>query len=1306
MKLKRTSLKLIILLFFLSLFTIGIQNSSKESPYHKEVTNGLNFKPPDLKLSENRSDPNEVYREYYLGITINTENASASQFAKEQAAIECGQLGEQNLVVIDDYWYNLPKRVDSLPIGFGVIDYLIEMVGGMKPILQTNFWNLTESYDLNLVISPSMPEDTLINDTIFIEQWVDHCVNLTTEQEQDFFILSKEVNDYWSPSYPKPGDSVNNTYEDFLQLMRNSTEAIHKVAPNTKTIIEFRMPSLNANNQWDLVSQVNSSHCDVIGFTSYPYLLNDSSGLQGTLYPTPQDLPDDYYEKILDYTNMPIAFTEIGWSTSNMTDANRDFTGTNETEQEDFIDIFFEQINQLPQVELVNWLYLHDTENKTEETNPNQLIGIKHLNGTKKLAYDNWQRVANRTYLDKSEVVFNLNSINTAMTSDYSNINVTVNVDKSHAAMFWIVNASSNDNSNIYNLSGSTKLNSTSFLVNETNLPKGSYNLKIIGNFEEVYTNWTIIVPVFTEPSSLLLTSNASFSEPDVKFTLNWTKSIYANNYSVFWSTHSISDSNINATNDVYLLYNGTALEFDIIDWRFGTFYFKVFAINEYGNSSSEIQINFKSTYYVDNVNGDDSNDGRSPKNAWMSIDKVNSFSFKPGDTVLFRRGGMWRGPLEPQSGNSTNRITYGAYGEGAKPKILGSWNKSSTSDWFEEDINIWTTNRSKEIGAEILTNPSFDVNRADWWFSNATGTQAVWYRDLFQYDSGPASVGINCTKIGDSADDIYLTATKIDIVAGCFYNFSFRAKCTQEFNISEINIIKSGGNYGKLFSHASNQTPTIKTVWTTYHVLFKASETNNSGWLVFSLGDCLPEGSTFNIDTLSFKKLQNDTLFYTDVGNLILNNEEQCGWKMWYESDLNTQGEFWYDEENWIIKMYSTQNPGSYYSSIETCNGMHIIDEEGQHNIIYENLHLMYGSAHGIGGGNTHNITIKDCDFSYIGGSELPSINYNNIRFGNAVEFWANASNNIVEGCNIWEIYDAGITNQGIEENNVQNNLIYRNNTIWNCEYSFEIWNQPTSAQMHNVYVENNTCFNAGFGWGNPQRYDPHGFHVLLGYNTANTSNVYIRNNIFYETNTSCIYVVTPNWYENATIDYNQYYSTALVFLNSTTTYGTSQFAEYQAGTGFDEHSIVLNRQPEFNNLVISPSTIYVGTKISATVEVTSIFNPKSVWIEVQGKNYTMTLYIGKYNFTWTYNSTGTFEYTIYANDTIGNLNQMVGTITVKSVPLIGGGGGGGDGGDDGKDQTIPSYNILIILGIILIITLFMIKLKISRLIKSNFPK
>jgi hypothetical protein len=40
-------------------------------------------------------------------------------------------------------------------------------------------------------------------------------------------------------------------------------------------------------------------------------------------------------------------------------------------------------------------------------------------------------------------------------------------------------------------------------------------------------------------------------------------------------------------------------------------------------------------TYYVDAVNGRDSNSGTSVSSPWKTIAKVNSFTFKAGDNIL-----------------------------------------------------------------------------------------------------------------------------------------------------------------------------------------------------------------------------------------------------------------------------------------------------------------------------------------------------------------------------------------------------------------------------------------------------------------------------------------------------------------------------------------------------------------------------------------------------------------------------------------------------------------------------------------------
>lgn len=81
------------------------------------------------------------------------------------------------------------------------------------------------------------------------------------------------------------------------------------------------------------------------------------------------------------------------------------------------------------------------------------------------------------------------------------------------------------------------------------------------------------------------------------------------------------------------------------------------------------------SAYYVDAVNGDDGEDGRSPARAWQTVAKVNASAFLPGDRVLFKRGQTWSGTRlsVPSSGIAGKRILIAAYGAGALPIITGA---------------------------------------------------------------------------------------------------------------------------------------------------------------------------------------------------------------------------------------------------------------------------------------------------------------------------------------------------------------------------------------------------------------------------------------------------------------------------------------------------------------------------------------------------------------------------------------------------------------------------------------------------------
>jgi hypothetical protein len=111
-------------------------------------------------------------------------------------------------------------------------------------------------------------------------------------------------------------------------------------------------------------------------------------------------------------------------------------------------------------------------------------------------------------------------------------------------------------------------------------------------------------------------------------------------------------------------------------------------------------------TYYVDASGGQDTNTGISVTTAWKTIVKVNSSGFNPGDKILFKRGEVWRAQLTvPSSGSVGNPITFGAYGTGNKPKILGSIDLSAAGSWTGEGGNLWYATAPLDIGSLIFNN-------------------------------------------------------------------------------------------------------------------------------------------------------------------------------------------------------------------------------------------------------------------------------------------------------------------------------------------------------------------------------------------------------------------------------------------------------------------------------------------------------------------------------------------------------------------------------------------------------------------------
>jgi hypothetical protein len=107
-------------------------------------------------------------------------------------------------------------------------------------------------------------------------------------------------------------------------------------------------------------------------------------------------------------------------------------------------------------------------------------------------------------------------------------------------------------------------------------------------------------------------------------------------------------------------------------------------------------------TYYVKS-DGNDKSSGLSDAQAWKTISKVNSYQFKNGDTVRFKRGSTFNDVTLGSPG--VNDFTIEDYGAGKKPVFDGD---------RILPINI-------EEGIRNLTIRNIDISGQDWTKANAT---------------------------------------------------------------------------------------------------------------------------------------------------------------------------------------------------------------------------------------------------------------------------------------------------------------------------------------------------------------------------------------------------------------------------------------------------------------------------------------------------------------------------------------------------------------------------------------------------------
>jgi hypothetical protein len=190
--------------------------------------------------------------------------------------------------------------------------------------------------------------------------------------------------------------------------------------------------------------------------------------------------------------------------------------------------------------------------------------------------------------------------------------------------------------------------------------------------------------------------------------------------------------------------------------------------------------------YYV-SVNGSEWNDGLSPEKP-TTIDEVNTLYLTRGDMVLFKRGDTFR--LEKEI-KPVRGVSYGAYGEGDKPILLGSLkNYADKSLWSSEDNKIWQIYLGTNDAAQVIFNDCEYVG-----FRKHTLAEVTANGDFF-YDYGKKTLFLYLTDTnpGEYFNSIEIATTSRAI--GTFGaalskldNLKFQNLCIKYFTLFAFNM-------------------------------------------------------------------------------------------------------------------------------------------------------------------------------------------------------------------------------------------------------------------------------------------------------------------------------------------------------------------------------------------------------------------------------------------------------------------------------------------------------------------------------------
>ncbi len=297
-------------------------------------------------------------------------------------------------------------------------------------------------------------------------------------------------------------------------------------------------------------------------------------------------------------------------------------------------------------------------------------------------------------------------------------------------------------------------------------------------------------------------------------------------------------------------------------------------------------------------------------------------------------------------------------------------------------------------------------------------------------------------------------------------------------------------------------------------------------------------------------------TLYSGEAGIIVFNHGEEVGMPYYHGlNELTQNGDFYHNTTTSTLYLYLDKGyPNAVYESIEigTRETVFRLNDDTQ-NVTIDNLAIKYAGLFAVDVQEyTSNISITNCEMGWIGGCRF---NNGDMGLGNAIQFWQNTNDALVENCWIYQVYDAGITPQGTGAASTYKNLTFRNNLIEYCNYSIEVFDRDTGSVWDGLVIENNIMRFAGYGWlaaGSRVDKSPAVAHYTgwtWNYDAIPGNGIVIKNNIFDCSAANLVYWPGKTYASGVTVSGNSFYQRTNVG-NKAIAFGSDgqQFATNQA--------------------------------------------------------------------------------------------------------------------------------------------------------------